>query len=259
MSAALWEAATVNAFSTTLNGSITDSDTTITLTSVIGLVAPGVLVIDRQDANEVDTPTTREYITFTGISSNDLTGVSRGVAGSTAQAHSSGALVEENMSVTHWNELIDFLQTSFDASGNITVSSTATIASVRISTHLNASGASITGTFPLHPVWVFDGAASTPSVGIGKPLPMPGDGSLRFLSAMLNGPASGATIVLDANNGLTSIFDAVNRLMIPAGGTYASTASIASPVFVSGNSLSIDLDTIGNTVNNVGMTIVGGS
>ena len=259
MSAKLWEAATVNAFSTTLNGSITDSDNTITLTSVVGLVAPGVLVIDRQDANGADTPSTREYITFTGISGSDLTGVTRGVAGSSAQSHSSGALIEENMSITHWNEMVDFLQVSHDASGNIVTGSTATIAVARVYTHLNLSGASVTGVFPLHPVWVFEGAASTPTSGIGKPLTMPNDGVFKFFSAVLNGPASGATLVLDINNGPTSIFDAVNRLMIPAGGTYASTASISTLAFAGGNPISVDLDAIGNTVKNVGITVVGGS
>ena len=114
------------------------------------MVYPGILVIDRQDANGEDTPANREYISYTGISSNTLTGVTRGIAGSTAQTHSSGAIIEEVFSVTHWNELIDFLNISHDSAGNI-VSSAATISTLRVFEHLNASGASITGTFPIYP------------------------------------------------------------------------------------------------------------
>lgn len=255
MSAKLWEAATVNAFSTTLNGSITDSDTTITLTTTSNLTAPGVLVIDRQDVNGDDTPSVREYITFTGISGSDLTGCTRGVAGSTAQSHSSGAIIEENMSVTHWNEMIDFLNVAHDSAGNLVVSSTATIAQARIYSHLNASGASITGNFPIHPTWVFEGAASTPTAGIGKYLSMPVAGEFKFFSAILTGPASGATIVLDVNKGISSI----SNLFVPAGGTYVSTASISDSVFNQGDAINVDLDSIGNTVNNVGISVTGSS
>lgn len=126
MATTLHEAPTANAYQTTLNGSITDSDTTVTLNSVTNLVAPGVLVIDRQDGSGNDTPSLREYITFTGISGSDLTGVTRGVAGSTAQTHSSGALVEATTTVTHWGDMVDYLQSEHDATGKHVIS-TATI------------------------------------------------------------------------------------------------------------------------------------
>ena len=122
----LWEAPTSNAFQTTLNGTIDDAVVTITLTSITGLVAPGVLVIDRQDGIGNDTPTKREYISFTGISGSDLTGVSRELGGSTAQSHSSGALVEGIASITHWNDMVDFAQVEHDSAGKHVIS-TATI------------------------------------------------------------------------------------------------------------------------------------
>ena len=115
----LWDVATTNAFSSTLNGTIAAGDTTITLTSVTGLVAPGVLCIDREDANGTATPLLREYVSFTGISSLQITGVTRAVAGSTGQAHSSGAIIEENMSVTHWGDLKDFLEVAHTSAGKI--------------------------------------------------------------------------------------------------------------------------------------------
>jgi len=247
MSAKLWETASVNAFSTTLNGSITDSDDTITLTTTANLVAPGVLTIDRQDSNQEDTPAIREYITFTGISGNDLTGCTRGVAGSTAQAHSSGAIVEENMSVTHWGEMVDFLEVSHDSAGQLVISSTATIARARIYEHLNASGASITGNFPIHPTWYYGDSLASPASAIGSPVSLPQGGSMKFVSATLKSPVSGASLVLDVNKNGVSIFDAGTRIAIPGGGTYASTASIATTGFVGGDFLSLDVYNGGGT------------
>ena len=137
------------------------------MTAVTGLQAPGVLVIDRVDGNGTATNTLREYISFTGISTNTLTGVSRGLGGSAAQAHLSGAVVEENMSISHWNDMLDYLAVSHDTAGNIISSnatitnatlitpfiSTATIttANINVLTVFSAfygSGASINGVFP---------------------------------------------------------------------------------------------------------------
>lgn len=242
MSAQLLKGGTGNAFSTTLNGNIAAGDNSITLTDATGLQAPGVIMIDRQDVNGDDTPTVREYISFTGISTNTLTGCTRGIAGSTAQAHVSGALVEETFSVTHWGDLIDFLETSHDSSGNIVVSSTATVSVARVYTHLNASGASITGRFPIHPGWVVGGLVSLATTSVGKPLPMPQAGLFEFWSAVLRSPASGAALIIDINKDGTSIFDSGTRPTIPAGGTYVSTASIATRAFNAGNILTMDID-----------------
>ena len=107
MAAKIWKTGTKNAVTTTLNGSITDSSESVILTSATGLQAPGIITVDRLDANEAETPTIKEYISYTGISTNTLTGCSRGLGGSTAQAHNSGALVEELWSVTHWNEFLE--------------------------------------------------------------------------------------------------------------------------------------------------------
>lgn len=117
MTATLWKASTINAFSTALNGNITDSDTTITLESVSGLQYPGVLVIDRVDLQGDATNSLREYISFTGISSNNITGVTRGLGGSTNQEHLSGAVVEEVISVSHWNDLLDSVLVEHNSDG----------------------------------------------------------------------------------------------------------------------------------------------
>ena len=78
-----------NAFETGLDGAIGDTDSTITLDTTVGLNFPGYLVFDD------DSITIREYIEYLGITGSDLTGVTRGLAGSAAgaQAHSNGARV----------------------------------------------------------------------------------------------------------------------------------------------------------------------
>lgn len=97
---------TWNAFETTLNGSTTSGATTITLASVTGLRAPGYIVLEPDDAAK------REYISFTGISSNDLTGVTRGLDGGQAgTAHDSGSTVRSVM----MHQFIDDLFTDIEA------------------------------------------------------------------------------------------------------------------------------------------------
>jgi hypothetical protein len=142
MSNLLWKAGTNNAVSTTLNGNAAIGDTSITLTSVTGLQAPGIICIDRVNAAGTSTPSTREYVSFTGISSFTLTGCTRGLGGSSAQGHSSGAIVEETFSVTHWDDLISWAGVAHTSDGTIATASTATITNARVISQLMASGAS---------------------------------------------------------------------------------------------------------------------
>lgn len=143
----LYEAPTKNAFQTTLAGTIGAGDTTITLASVTGLQYPGVIVIDRQNGAQQDTPTKREYISYTGISGNDLTGCSRGSGGSTAQGHTSGALIEATVSVEYWQGLVDLYRVAHQDDGNLNLD--AAIRSLSIS---GVSGASmLTGDLILVP------------------------------------------------------------------------------------------------------------
>lgn len=140
--ATFYKAPSENFVSTTLNGSITDSDTTITVNDASKLQAPGTIVVNRQDGNGTDTPSSREVIHYTGISSNDLTGCTRGEEGSTARAHADSSLVEATFTVEMFNDLRDAVNTALagNAAGTAIIASTVTI-----STLLNASGASILG------------------------------------------------------------------------------------------------------------------
>lgn len=79
-------------FTTTLDGSITDTDTTISLASA-PTPTEGFLVI------EPDSTTNREIIMYTSVSGNDVVCGSvddRGIGGTTARAHSSGVIVKMN-------------------------------------------------------------------------------------------------------------------------------------------------------------------
>lgn len=91
----------------TLNTGYTAGGTTLVLSSSVASVvqAPGVCVVDRVDASGNKTPTAREYFTFTGVSTNTLTGVSGGQGGSTNQNHNVGAIVEFVPDVTWANSI----------------------------------------------------------------------------------------------------------------------------------------------------------
>ena len=138
MAVKLWPMTTVNKFSTTLTSTITDSDTSMTLTSVTGLdTAGGILSVDRVNSGGTATPSQTEYVSYTGITTKTLTTLSRGLAGSTAQEHSAGAIVEGVWTVTHMIDLIDFLEVSHASDG--TMKSGTTFASPVINTAISGT------------------------------------------------------------------------------------------------------------------------
>ncbi len=66
---------------TTLNETLTNSDTTISITDASSFSASGTIRIDN------------EFIDYSGVSTNDLTGCTRGVDGTPAAAHDDGTIV----------------------------------------------------------------------------------------------------------------------------------------------------------------------
>lgn len=71
---------------------------------------PGVIVIDRIDTNgDLKAASAREYISYTGTSGNTLTGLTRGLGGSTDQDHSTGAVVEFVPDITIFNAVSEAL------------------------------------------------------------------------------------------------------------------------------------------------------
>ncbi len=269
--ATLYESPT-KVFQSTLDGSLTSSDTTIDLVNASGLVAPGVIVLDRQDGQGNNTASTMEFCIFTGVSTNALTGVTRGVAGSTAQSHNSGSLVEAYLSVTHWGDLVDALQAEHQDDGvqafnkhvktfTVTGVSGATglvgdlvfapAAGVSLYSISGASGHSYLkfdvagGTGGLHPFMIVGGIET----GTNKtPFMLLEDNtSLKSVSVHAGSLVSTASLLVDINKNLISIFQADTRPMIPGGGTYVSTASINTKGFVSGNLYSLDIDAGGGS------------
>ena len=117
---------TVPGQATTLNGDINDSVTTITLTSSSGFSASGTVRIGD------------ELITYTGISSNDLTGCTRGTNSTSAASHSSGAAVRE-ATVTRYNTT-DFTSLTFEILSTATNSFTIKMATTETGTGMSAAG-----------------------------------------------------------------------------------------------------------------------
>ncbi len=95
----LWGGNILSSSTTTLNGSLSanafgtgGSGTNITLTSTTGFPTTGTNFI------QVGT----EEISYTGVSGNDLTGITRNVRGTTNASHSSGDTVTNTSSWTGW-------------------------------------------------------------------------------------------------------------------------------------------------------------
>jgi len=259
MAAQIWKTGTQNAVSTDLDGTLAAGATTIPLTSTTGLQAPGIITIERVDANGVASANV-EYVSFTGISGNSLTGCTRGLAGTSDIQHDSGAKVEETWTVTHWGDFLTAFGLSHDTSGNIAATSLATLIDARVyrslnmsgasavfsevtvNTRLYASGASLVGSFGFRPTWVMGGNLSGPTTSASKSLPMTDAGSWQFFVATLRTPASGGSLVIDMNKNGTSIFEAGTRPTIPGGGTFVSTASINTKAFVAGDTFTVDID-----------------
>lgn len=81
-----------NNASDTLNGAITDSATTITLNDASEFPVPGAGEIAYATLD--NSSGTVEIISYTGVSTNDLTGVTRAQDGTSASAFSNGDIVE---------------------------------------------------------------------------------------------------------------------------------------------------------------------
>ena len=91
-----WSGTVTSPQTTTLNGAITSTGATtgITLTSSLGFPTSGTSEI------RIDT----EDLSYTGISSNVLTGVVREINGTTAALHSDGATITNITDYSAWNE-----------------------------------------------------------------------------------------------------------------------------------------------------------
>jgi len=134
-------------FSTTLSSGISDSDTTIPLSSASGLPTDTAitLTLDRVDSDNVSTPSKRERVTGV-IVSNNLTNSLRGEDNTSAQAHSSGAIVEDIWDAETWNDLIDAILVSHDQDGGHKADAIDSISEIASSLRAGADTKLLTGT-----------------------------------------------------------------------------------------------------------------
>ena len=92
---------------TTLNGALDASTTTIVLTSGTNFTGVSTGVVEPTITNPSGTPTwgilvDSEIISYTGVSTHTLTGVTRGAFGSTAATHNTGAAVRLLHTPANW-------------------------------------------------------------------------------------------------------------------------------------------------------------
>lgn len=106
------------AAATTLTGSISNSATSIPVAATTGFpgTTPYTLILDEGAAAE-------ELVEVTSVAGLNLT-VTRGVDGTSAVSHSSGASVRHGVSARDFNEPNLFLNTGGTIGGNTTVSGT---------------------------------------------------------------------------------------------------------------------------------------
>ena len=89
-----WGGIESGVFTSTLSSSINTSVTTLTMASASSFPSSGTVIIGS------------ELITYTGVSSNTLTGLTRGANGTTAASHSSGATVQDASGYAGWNTAV---------------------------------------------------------------------------------------------------------------------------------------------------------
>lgn len=212
--ATLPKAPTTDFSSTTLNGSIDDSTTTVTVNNGAAIQTPTYIVVDREDANGTETPNSREVMYVSSKSSNDLT-VTRGVNNSTARSHNSGAVVEPMLTVGLWADLYTVVDEEHDTDGthdtskvsmlaeNQTVSGTriysgnVTIAGDLSGANVFMSAASISGGLDIDGELTADTAVFSSTVTIAG---MTAIGPY-FQAPQVYSPASGATVTIDLSAG----------------------------------------------------------
>lgn len=166
--------------STTLNGSINDSVTTITVNDASTINIPCYAVIDREDNNGVATPNQREVVKITGKATNDLT-VTRGVNSSTKRSHNDSAKFEPTITVGFWDDFYDAYDADHNpADGTHDITKVAMLSGATVQTLANKilSGATIVspnlGSIILSNPTIALGSLS--SVVITSPIPRAWDG-----------------------------------------------------------------------------------
>jgi len=139
---------TSNALQKTLGAALDESATTVTLNNVTGIQnKAGVFVVDRVDSNgTVKSASDWEWVSFTGTSGSTLTGLTRGLAGSSDQDHATGAIVEFVSDITWAQGVISALANSHTSAGAVDTTKVVDLTTAQTLTNKNISSA--TNTLP---------------------------------------------------------------------------------------------------------------
>ena len=136
-----------NSVQLTLQNSLTAGSTsTITFTSSVvsklqaSSSMKGILVIDRIDSSGTETPTKTEIIAFTGVSGSTVTGLTRGLSGTTDQDHSVGAIVEFMPDITWAQAINDVFNEQHNSNGTHKTLSNISLVSTTIASSIINGG-----------------------------------------------------------------------------------------------------------------------
>lgn len=117
---ALYYPPTINGLQKTLDSQLNSGVTAqMTLNNTTGVQnKAGIVVVDRIDTTGKEKSTSvREYIAYSGVSGNNLVGLTRGLGGSSDQDHAVGAVVEFVPDVTVFQAIIDTITTEHNEDG----------------------------------------------------------------------------------------------------------------------------------------------
>lgn len=207
----------------------------LTLNNVTGVQnKPGVVLLGRIDSGGSElAAAVREFVVYTGTSGNTLTGLTRGIGGSTDQDHAVGTVVEFINDITWAQGIIDFLlaehveatgahnmtspkiTTSInDANGNEIRKLTATASAVNELTEANAA----TGGNPIT-------QASGGDDNVGWDIKMKGTGKFRK-PVVVHIPAFGPATTTATGDGkaMFEVPEELNGMNITAVGAYVYAA-----------------------------------
>jgi len=107
----------------------------------------GVMIIDRINSSNVETPTKIEIVSFAGTSGSTVTTLVRGLAGTTDQDHAVGAIVEFGPDIIWAQGLIDSYTTQHNDDGThsaVTADSLTATGAIEGASAKLATGATVT-------------------------------------------------------------------------------------------------------------------
>lgn len=273
---------TQNSVTYTLDSQIAAGASSLTLNqSVTGIIqAPGVLWIDRIDSSGNKTPGKREYFTFTGVSGANITGLVGAQAGSTAQIHQVGAIVEFGAEIIQQQALYDVITTEHSVNGvhvslaslAVVLSQTLGIASLASLRQANigtlnvaslasipgliypsgASGSVLTSNGSAQPVFAAGGGSGTG--GFNALFQVPGSlasyanvGGLipvpvAFTAGFMNAFVQTPASLASISATILKNNAVIGVVAIAGGATFASSASLSSTALAAGDELRMNIN-----------------